>query len=162
MTMIDPTTGWFNFSKIPKFDLDEVTAGNGEYIYKSYARVSQLFDNTWIYRYPRPRKVVFDNISKFKLDFTPLINDFDIKPVLMIVKNPEDNTSMERLHQVILNILVTRDIDNKVFDHIDPWSETLAYIAWAIRSSFHRTIMATPGQAVFGRDMASNLASALD
>ena len=91
-----------------------------------------------------------------------MIKEFDIKPVLTSVKKPQDNAPVYRVHQLILNMIVTKDIDNKVFDHIDPWSETLAYIAWAIRSSFHRTIMATPGQAVFGRDMASNLASALD
>ena len=36
---------------------------------------------------------------------------------------------MERVHQVILNMIVTKDIDNKVFDHIDPWGETLESIA---------------------------------
>ena len=69
---------------------------------------------------------------------------------------------VERLHQVILNILVTKDLDNKVFDYIDSWGETLAYIAWAIRASYHRTTMATPGQAVFGRYMLFNLASVVD
>ena len=56
-------------------------------------------------------------------------------------------------------MLVTKDLDNKVFDYIDPWGETLASTAWAIRSSYHRTIMATPGQAVFGIYMLFNLAS---
>ena len=35
---------------------------------------------------------------------------------------------IERVHQVILNMTVTKDIDNKLFDHIDPWGETLANI----------------------------------
>ena len=48
-------------------------------------------------------------------------------------------------------MLSTKDLDNKVFDYIDPWGETLAYIAWAIRYSYHHTIMFIPGQAVFGR-----------
>ena len=43
ITMIDPTTGWFDIVEIPTFDLDKVTAGNDEYIYKSSARVNQLF-----------------------------------------------------------------------------------------------------------------------
>ena len=37
--------------------------------------------------------------------------------------------------------------------------ETLAHIVCEIRSSYHHTIMATPGQAVFGRDILFNLAS---
>ena len=69
---------------------------------------------------------------------------------------------MDRLHQVILNMLVTKDLDNKVFDHIDLCGETISYIAWAIRASYHSNIMDTPGQAVFGRDMIFNLASVVD
>ena len=29
-------------------------------------------------------------------------------------------------------MLVTKDLDNKVFDYIYPWGETLASIAWTI------------------------------
>ena len=69
---------------------------------------------------------------------------------------------MERLHQVILNTLVTKNIDNKVFDHIYPWGKTIEFIAWIIGDSYHLTIMATPGQDVFGRDMLFKLASVFD
>ena len=69
MTMIDPATGWFEIVEIPTFNLDEVTAGNDEYMDKSSAGVSQMFNNTWLYRYPRPYKVVFDYGSDFKHDF---------------------------------------------------------------------------------------------
>ena len=69
---------------------------------------------------------------------------------------------MKEVHQLILNMLVTKDLDNKVFNYIDPWGETLAYIAWAIRASYHHTIIATPGQAVFIRDMQFNLMSVID
>ena len=66
MTIIEPATGWLEIVEIPMFDLDEVTLVNYEYIYKSSDRVSQLFNNTWIFRYMRPRKVVFDNRYYFK------------------------------------------------------------------------------------------------
>ena len=56
MMMFDPTTGWFNIVDIRTFELDEVTAGNDEYIDRSSARVSQLFNNTYIFRYPHPAK----------------------------------------------------------------------------------------------------------
>ena len=69
---------------------------------------------------------------------------------------------MEQEYQVILNMLVAKGIDNKLFDYIDQSYETLAYIAWAIRASYRRTIMATPGQAIFGRDMIFNLLSVID
>ena len=105
---------------------------------------------------------MFDNGSEFKKDFTHFLEDFNIKPVLNSVKNPQYNATVEQVHQVILNMLVTKDLDNRIFDYIDPWGETLSYIAWSIRASYHRTIMATPGQAVFGRDMLYNLASVVD
>ena len=131
MTMIELATSWFKIVEILTFYLDEVTEGNDEYIDKSSARVSNMFNNTWIFIYPLPHKVVFDNGYEFKRYFTTLIRDFNIKPVLTTVKNPQANAPVERVHQVILNTLVTKDIDNKVFDHIYPWGETLAYIAWA-------------------------------
>ena len=162
MKMIDPDKGWFKIVEILTYDLNEVTAGNDEYIYKSFVRVSQLFNKTCIFRYPHPRNVVFDNVYEFKRDFTTLLNDLNLKHVLTTIKTPQANTPVERVHQVILNLLVTKYIYNKVFDHIYPWGETLAYIAWSIIASYHRTIMATPGQAVFGRDMLYNLASVVD
>ena len=70
MTMIDPTTGWFEIFKVPTYDLDEVTGGNAEYIDKSSTRASQFFNNTRLIRYPHPRKAMFDNGSDFKRDFT--------------------------------------------------------------------------------------------
>ena len=66
MTMIDPDTGWFEIVKILMFELDEVMTGNDEYIDKPSARISQLFKNTWLCRYPRPQKFVFDKVSEFK------------------------------------------------------------------------------------------------
>ena len=59
-------------------------------------------------------------------------------------------------------MLVTKDLDNKVFEYIDPLGETLAYIACSIRASYHHNITATPGQAFFGRDVLFNLESAVD
>ena len=88
-----------------------------------------MFNNTWLCRYLRPRKVVFDNGSEFKLDFTPFLKDFYIKPILTSVKNPQANALVDLVHQVILNMLVTKDLDNKFFDYIYSWVETLASIS---------------------------------
>ena len=59
-------------------------------------------------------------------------------------------------------MLVTKDIDNKVFDYIYLCGETLASIAGAIRDFYHHTIMATLGQSLFGRDILFNLESVVD
>ena len=73
-----------------------------------------------------------------------MLKDFDIKPVLTLVENPQANAPAEQVHQLILNMLVTKYIDKKVFDYINPWGETLASIAWSIRDYYHRNIMSLP------------------
>ena len=65
MTVIDPATGWFGIVEIPTYDLDEVTAGNDEYIDKSSDGVIQLFNKNWIFIYLRPRKVLFNKGYEF-------------------------------------------------------------------------------------------------
>ena len=102
-----------------------------------------------------------DNGSEFKQDFTPFLKYFYIKPVLTTIKNPQANNPAEWFNQVILNMLVTKDLANNFFDYIDPLGENLAYIAWQIRYYCHHNIMAKPGKSTFGRDMVSNLASVL-
>ena len=121
-----------------------------------------MFVNTFLCTYSCPHKVLFGNGYEFKLDFNPLLKDFVIKPIFTSVKNLQANDPVEWVYQVILNMLATKDIEKMVFDHIDPWGETLSSIAWAIKKSYHCTIMSTPVQAIFGRDMLFNLAPAVD
>ena len=61
MTFINPCTGWFEIAQVPYLDIEEIKIGNKEYIDKTSARISQLLNNTWLSRYPRPNWVVFDN-----------------------------------------------------------------------------------------------------
>ena len=86
MTFIDPATGWFEITELPNKE-------------KSSARISQLFNTTWLARYPRPRKVIFDNGSEVKKDFLPLLHDFVIKSTPTSVNNSQANAMLERVHQ---------------------------------------------------------------
>ena len=141
--MVDPTMSWFEFFNVSTFDLGDVTCRNDEYIDISFSRVKQLFTNTWLIRYPRPRKVVFDKRYKLEQDFTTFLKDFYIKPVLKKIKNPQDNALVDKVHQLILNVLVTKGLDNKVFDCIYTWVKNLAYIVCSIKDSYHCTILST-------------------
>jgi hypothetical protein len=47
--------------------------------------------------------------------------------------------------------------DKPYYDLDDPWGGILAAIAFALRSMYHMTLQATPGQLVFGRDMVLNV-----
>ena len=163
MTMIDPASGWFEIAEVPSIDIEELKSkGNHQLIDKTSRRISQVFNQVWLSRYPRPEKVIFDNGSEFKKDFLVLLKDFDIKPSLTTVKNPQGNSPVERIHQVIGHMLLTKDLENQTYDLIDPFGEILSSIAWAIRSSYHSTLHATPGEIVFGRDMIFNMKVAID
>ena len=73
MTFLDPVTGWFEIVQVPLFNIDDVKNGNREVIDKTSARISQLLNQVWLSRYPRPKEVVFNNGSEFKKDFLPLL-----------------------------------------------------------------------------------------
>ena len=51
---------------------------------------------------------------------------------------------------------------NQEYDFLDPFGETLASIAWAVRASYNTTSKATPAQIVFGGDMIFNLKSLIN
>ena len=84
---------------------------------------------------------------------------FDIKPVLMTIKNPQDNALVDQEHQVIFNIIFTKDLEDKLFDYIYPWGYTLIYIFWEIRAFYSRTIGTISDQDIFFRDIIFNLLS---
>ena len=69
MTFIYSATGWFKIAEVPTCDLKSQGWQQKIYIDKSSARISQLFKNLWLSRYPRPIDVVSDNGSEFKKDF---------------------------------------------------------------------------------------------
>ena len=77
---------WFEIVEVLTYDLNEFKGGNDEYIDKSSVSLSQFFNYTWLRRYPHPRKVVSENGSEFKREFTTFIKDFDIKSVLRQLK----------------------------------------------------------------------------
>ena len=56
MEMIVNATGLFENFEVPTYDLNKVPGGNYEYIDKSYPKVSQLLNITWLIRYLRSHK----------------------------------------------------------------------------------------------------------
>ena len=125
ITFVDPVTGWCEITEIHE---------------KSRAKISHIFNSTWLARYPRPQKVIFDNGHEFKKDFSPLIHDFAIKPIPSTIKNRQSNAILERLYQVLGDMLCTKNFEQYNFDDVDPWSELLASVTWAISSTHHTTL----------------------
>ena len=88
MTILDPVTGWFEIVEVPNYIITDLqTKSKSESVNKTYSQISRLFDQTWLARYPRPNKVVFDNGSEFKKDFIPLLKDWSIKPKYTTIRH---------------------------------------------------------------------------
>ena len=60
------------------------------------------------------------------------------------------------IHQVVANLIHMFNLKNNYLDEDDPWSGILAATSFAVRSKYHITIQATPGQLVFGHAMIIN------
>ena len=63
------------------------------------------------------------------------------------------NAIIERLHQVLGNLVHTYNSQETYVDDTDPWMGILAAAAFAVLSTYHRTKQKFPGQLVFFQDM---------
>ena len=165
LTMIDPATGWFEICELPNSDVKYVK--NGEEIIeviidKSSATVSQLFNKSWLSRYPRASKIVYDNGSEFKLHFESLCDSYGLKRKPTTIKNPQANAVLERIHAVLGDMMRTSSLDNSDTATPQMVDEFLTNVAWAIRSTYHTVLRTTPGAAVFGRDMLFDIPYSAD
>ncbi len=74
-----------------------------------------------------------------------------------MVKNPWANGKLERVHQVLGQMLCTAELDiaNSVTpDDVDVFLDNAA---WAICSTYHTVLKSSPGAAIFGWDMLFNI-----
>ena len=57
------------------------------------------------------------------------------------------------MHQIIMTILRTAEIDMATSVAPSDIATFLTNAAWAIRSTYHTVLKASPGKAIFGRDV---------
>jgi hypothetical protein len=69
-----------------------------------------------------------------------------------MVKNPQANAILERVHQV-LGQICTAEIDMAKSDTPNNSDVFLDNAAWAICSSYHTVLKDSPGAAFFGHNM---------
>ena len=138
MTMIDPATRWFEVISIKHPTAHECM---------------EAFNNTWLCRYPRPQYIGYDNGNEFKNVFKEMCTNYGITPKPSSDYNPQANSTVERVHLTLGNMLRAFELEKQELDDNDPWSSFLSATAFAIRSTYHTVLDATPGQLVFGRDM---------
>ena len=158
LTMIDAATGWFEIVELPtklRVTVDKKTGRTTEeeIIDKTSATVSRLLNQAWLSRYPRPKYLVCDNGSEFKLHLEALCKQYQIKRKPTTSKNPQANAILERVHAVLNDMLRTSGIDDAETLDAHQIDQFIVNAAWAIRSTYHTVLKATPGEAIFGRDM---------
>ena len=59
---------------------------------------------------------MFDNGSGFKRDVTPFLKNVSITLIYTSIKNPQSNSLVDYIHQVIYNIIITKDNNRKIND----------------------------------------------
>ena len=156
LTMIDPASSWFEMVELPVIEVESMKDGKvktKEIFDKTSAQIANLANRSWFSRYPRPRYVIYDNGSEFKLYFEALIESYGLKGKPTTIKNPQANAILERVHQVIMSMLRTAEIDMSETVTADDVSNFLSNASWAIRSTHHTVLKSAPGAAIFGRDM---------
>jgi hypothetical protein len=163
LTMIDPASSWFEIVELPVVELSPTSQSKIKakphdktkeaYFDKSSSMISTLVNRTWFSRYPHCQHIIYDKGSEFKLHFKALCDSYGIKRKPTSVKNPQVDAILEQVHQVIMTMLRTAELDMATSVAPSDIVTFLTNAAWAIRSTYHTVLKASPGAAIFGRDM---------
>jgi hypothetical protein len=164
LTMIDPASSWFKIAELPVVkQLCQQTVNGKELLIadeifdKTSEHIAKFVSKTWLCRYPQCCHLIYDNESEFKLHFKYLCESFGIKGKPTRVKNPQANGILEQVHQVLGQMLCTVELDMADSVTPDDVNVFLDNLAWAIRSTYHTVLTASPGAAIFGQDMLFNI-----
>ena len=94
---------------------------------------------------------------------TALEQEYGVTRKIIATRNPQANSTIERIHQAVGDMMRTRDIRGK--NNLDAdfkWQGVLSAVRQAVRSIVHTTTRATPTQLVFGRDALLNISFEAD
>jgi hypothetical protein len=111
----------------------------------------------WLSRYPRGCYIIYNNGSEFKLNFEYLCVTYGVKHKPTMTKNPQANAILEHLHQVLAQMLCTSKVNMAETVTPDDADVFLNKGAWAICSTYHTVLKASPGVVIFGHDMLFNI-----
>jgi hypothetical protein len=167
LTMINPATSWFKLVELPTVNLvmtappmgkgKKVTSSKNTivaetYFDKSSAQISNLVYKTWFSRYQRCQYIIliYGNRSNFKLHFQSLCKTYGIRCKPTSVKTPQANAILERIHTVLGNMLHTSKLDMAEMVKPSGIDVFLSDAAWAVRSTYHTVLNASPGAEIFG------------
>ena len=137
LTIIDVFTGWVEIIPITR---------------KKKEVIRDLFVQEWLRRYPRPSRVIYDAGGEFDNDeFAACCTTWYIKPEPITVKNPRANAIVERMHQVLGDMLRVQLAARHGEE--DPIKELTSAAAYGIRATVHGVTQYTPSQLIYNRDL---------
>jgi hypothetical protein len=87
------------------------------------------------------------------LHFRTLCATCGIKHKLTSIKNPTANAELECIHAVFTNMLRTAELNMAESVNVSDINIFLSDASWAIYSTHHTVLTASPGAAIFGQDM---------
>jgi hypothetical protein len=94
--------------------------------------------------------MMYNNGSEFKLHFRALCKTYGVKRNPTSIKNPTVNALLEHIHAVFTNMLHTAKLDMAESVSASDINIFLSDAAWAIHSTHHTVLKASPGAAIFG------------
>jgi hypothetical protein len=136
-----------------KVTFDKSTKVAESYFDKSSAQISNLVYKIWFSRYPRFWYIIYDNNSEFKLYFRFLCKTYGVKCKPTSVKNPQANAILEHIHAVLGNMLCISKLAMAKTVKASDIDVFLSDATWAVCSTYHTVLKASPGAAIFGWDM---------
>ncbi len=97
--------------------------------------------------------MIYNNGREFKLHFRALCAIYSVKRKPTSIKNPTANAILERIHAVFTNMLHPAELDIAKSVNASVINVFLSDTAWAICSTHHTELKASPGAAIFGQEM---------
>jgi hypothetical protein len=159
--MINPATSWFEMVELPTVKVTVSKEGKGkkatcldytkdaEIFDKTSAQISNLVYKCWFSRYPHCQYMIYDNGSEFKLHFRALCKTYGKKRKPISIKNPQANAMLEHIHAVFTNMLCTAELNMAKLVNASDINIFLVDAGWAIHSTHHTVLKASPGTAIF-------------
>ena len=111
--------------------------------------VAQTFEDSWLSRYPLPKKCIHDNGNGFlNTQFVAILQSNNINSISTMVKNLQVNAVVERLHQTISTIITFSSQENKPtsYEQVSSLIHSRCMAAqYAISATQHFTLSYSPG-----------------
>eukprot|EP00957_Ditylum_brightwellii_P125854 9593799-Ditylum_brightwellii.AAC.1 len=74
------------------------------------------------------------------------LNEYWVKKRIITVRNPQVNSIIERIHQIIGNMIRSFEVHSTDIDDKDPWTGILSAVRVATRATVQIAMQATPMQ----------------